>query len=146
MNPISDIDINLFDNEKKTIPKTLEECHKPSKLVVALRKYAHSIHQFGKILCIIVIILGLISAITSSLIYDVSAYGKVGDIEDFDFWNFLISFGITILEAWSIETVASFLSVLLSALANLVYNNSITANVSLYQAEKQSTDDKNQET
>jgi phosphotransferase system glucose/maltose/N-acetylglucosamine-specific IIC component len=138
-------DFNLFDNERKSIPKTLEECHNPSKLVVALRKYAWGITRLGLFLGIIVLVLGLFDAISSSLIYEVSVYGEIGDVEDFDIANFLIVLVTALIEIFVIDALCTFLSVLLSALANLVYNNSVTANVALYQAQKQSESDKNQE-
>lgn len=119
----------VFDDECKKIPSSLKECYQPSPLVLRLRAIAKGILRTAAVLMIVVAIVGLIDAITSSLIYDYRS-----NVEDFDVGNFFMSLISTCLEVLFIGVVVDIVAVLLTALSNLVYNNCITANVALYEA------------
>ncbi len=121
----------VSDDERKKIPSSLEECYQPTPLVLRLRAVAKSILKTATVLMIVVVIVGLINAITSSLIYDYRS-----NVEDFDIGNFGMSLISTGLEVLCIAVVVDIVAVLLSALSNLIYNNSITANVALYEADQ----------
>ena len=121
----------VSDDEIKKIPSSLEECYRPTPLVLRLRAVAKSILKTAKILMIVVVIIGLISAITSSLIYD-----NRSNVKDFDIGNFGMSLISTALEVLYIGVAVDLVGVILSSLSNLIYNNSITANVALYEADQ----------
>ena len=121
----------VSDDEIKKIPSSLEECYRPTPLVLRLRAVAKSILKTAKILMIVVVIIGLISAITSSLIYD-----NRSNVKDFDIGNFGMSLISTALEVLYIGVAVDIVGVILSSLSNLIYNNSITANVALYEADQ----------
>ena len=121
----------VSDDEIKKIPSSLEECYRPTPLVLRLRAVAKSILKTAKILMIVVVIIGLISAITSSLIYD-----NRSNVKDFDIGNFGMQLISTALEVLYIGVAVDIVGVILSSLSNLIYNNSITANVALYEADQ----------
>lgn len=121
----------VSDDEIKKIPSSLEECYRPTPLVKRLRAVAKSILKTAKILMIVIVIVGLINAITSSLIYD-----NRSNVKDFDIGNFGMSLISTALEVLYIGVAVDIVGVILSSLSNLIYNNSITANVALYEADQ----------
>ena len=119
----------VSDDEIKKIPSSLEECYRPTPLVLRLRAVTKIIMKTARILMKVVVIIGLINAITSSLIYD---YGS--SVEDFDIGNFVMQLISTALEVLYIGVAVDIVGVILSSLLNFIYNNSITTNVALYEA------------
>ena len=119
------------DDENKKIPNSLEECKKPSKLVLSLRNYASSIASLGKILSIVLAVCGFFEALFTSFIYDYD-----GELESFSTLNFFITLVDTFIYIIIVSSLCTFISVLIYAVANLVYNNNISVNVALYNANK----------
>ena len=120
-------DEELYDEERKSIPNSLNECCKPNKMVLALRRYGKSFIMTGRILFVAIIIYGFISGIISSLAYEEFTDSVISFLIEFVVYSF---WGIVVVE------MCAFLCVLLNAASNLVYNNCVTANVALYEANK----------
>ena len=80
--------------------------------------------------------MGIIEAISGSLVYSYDRYGDIDEIEGFNigiFLTFIINLAIKVL---IIGCACDFAALIMNALANLVYNTNITANIALYEANK----------
>ena len=131
-----DLAAAIEDNERKTIPKTLSECYQPSRLVRAIRGLAKNIVRIGVIILIISLIVGIIEAISGSLVYSYDIFGTADEIEGFNFGIFLTFIINLAIKVLIIVGAFNFAALIMNALANLVYNTNITANIALYEANK----------
>lgn len=117
---------------KKTIPQTVDECTKSGYVVDRLVNWAESLKKRGKIFAIILAVVGVLSSLMVAIevgSYDLTV-GAAAFTESIIMW--LI--GIVLL-VFTYNSVA----LLLEALASIVYNTSVSANVALYSAASKKT-------
>lgn len=114
-----------LDKERK-IPKTLGECLEIDPLSKNLWGWAENLESFGKILLAIILVCGFVLVI----------YAGIAANEEYEsVWGAVLSTGFTwILYAFIEYCVYHALSLLMSALATIVQNTTITANIAAYHA------------
>ncbi|MBE7036253.1 MAG: hypothetical protein E7403_03050 [Ruminococcaceae bacterium] len=120
----------MFEKERK-FPASLEECKKVDSVSESLWTWVEWLKKWGKIILILLIVVGIISA--------VGKYNEVNEI-NVDSGVAMMS-AVTSLLSWALYAIIEFfaynaLALLLSALASIVQDTRITANVALYRAAK----------
>ena len=125
---------NMFSGKtNKQIPTSLNECTQEDATVSNLHTWAKRLENWGQILFVILIIIGIISTIAETI--------NMADInEDMAFMTCITSAITWGLYAFIEYCAYHVLALLISALASITQNAIISANVALYQAAK-STDD-----
>ena len=107
----------------KRVPKTLNECIAPDKVSSNLWSWSERIEKGGKIILGILIAVGLFDGISSGI--------KEGELAG---WiSALIDFAIYGIIAAVEYCVTKAVSLLLGALASIVQNTNISANIALYE-------------
>lgn len=126
------------ENTEKKIPKSIDDCTKPDKTSRDLWLWCERLEKWGKILFWIIIISGIILSITSAIqISKVTKgiYYTYTDTEtSFSFVIFITSLLDTALYALIEYCTYHVIALLIGALASIVQNSKITANVALYAA------------
>ena len=120
---------NMFSGRtEKPIPKNLSECIKPDATTTNLHLWAERLENWGKVLFIILIIVGIISTIadTIEVADSISEDAAVGTCI-----STAINWG---LYAFIEYCVYHVLALLISALASITQNTVVSANVALYEA------------
>ena len=125
---------NMFTGKsKKQIPKTLSECTSPDATASNLHYWSEKLENWGQILFVILIIIGIISTIVDTV--------NMADInEDMAFATCITSAITWALYAFIEYCAYHVLALLISALASITQNTIISANVALYEASKNCTD------
>jgi len=112
---------------EKQIPETLSECTSPDATASNLHDWSGKLENWGKILFVILIIIGIISTIVDTV--------NMADInEDMAFVTCITSAIIWALYAFIEYCAYHVLALLISALASITQNTIISANVALYEA------------
>ena len=121
---------NMFTGKsKKQIPKTLSECVSPDATATNLHYWSEKLENWGQILFVILIIIGIISTIVDTV--------NMSDVnEDMAFATFLSSAITWALYAFIEYCAYHVLALLISALASITQNTIISANVALYESAK----------
>lgn len=138
---------NMFWNSsEKTIPKNLDECTQNSAVSNNLWSWAARIETWGKVLFWILVVVGLISSIADSIAFNEvtkhSYYsGYYTDEKTTLAWDVFFT---EILE-WALYAFIEYctyhvLALLIGALASLVQNTKISADVALFCASKDCAD------
>lgn len=132
---------NMFSgNREKQIPKTFEDCYKTDSVSKELWHWCEQIEKWGLILFIIVIVVGLIFSIDTSIVEKEVIVKEATSWRDaeteiktvFEFENFLISLLYVAISALLEYVIYHVIALLIGALATIVQSTRITANVSLY--------------
>lgn len=111
-------------NRERKVPKTLEGCLEVDPLSESLWNWAENLERFGKILLVILLVCGLIVVIYAGIAAE-DAHESV--------WGAVLSTGFTWIFYAFIEYCAYHaLSLLMSALATIVQNTTIAANIAAY--------------
>lgn len=129
---------NMFSgNQKKTIPRTFEECYREDDVSSNLWLWGERIERFGKILLVILIIIGVVLAISTSITeqqieQEGYYYTHTVTQKNFDSKNF---FGV--LFDYAVYAFIDYcayhaLALLICALASIVQNTNISANIALF--------------
>ena len=132
---------NMFSgNQEKKIPKDLKSCYKYDNVTKELWGMCESAEVWGKILFWVIIIFGVIIAITSSLSSEEVTKGTYyiyTDIETtFDIDLFLATVFETGIYALIEYLLYHIIALLIGSLASLVQHTRITANIALYNSAK----------
>ncbi|MBR3942058.1 MAG: hypothetical protein IKJ55_01765 [Clostridia bacterium] len=115
----------MFELEKKQKPKTLSECTQPDSVVTHLYVWARTVRIFGIIVWVGFGIYGIIHGVETA-----SAATNI-------IWGFLSGFVAELMYGILIYCSTLCIGVLLIALANIVYNTQITANINMMNCEKE---------
>lgn len=121
---------------KKEIPNTIYDCTKTDSVSDQLLRWTDSIDFIGTI----IIACNFLAGLAISIILGVAIYNTF-DIHWF--WPFFIGLIITVVNALIIHLVFQFVTMLFSALASLVLNTRVTADVELYTASKEKEEKNN---
>lgn len=121
---------NMFpDKGEKQIPKNLSDCTRSDATIDNLHLWAYRLEDWGKAFFYVLIVVGILSTIISTVqMIDVN--------EDAIFTTFLSSLINWALYAFIEYCAFHVLALLISALASITHNTSISANVALYEAAK----------
>ena len=116
-------------NKKYKVPKTIEECVEVDSLSKHLWNWAHRLERYGKIVLGIIIACGFILAIYAGIV--------ANETGEFVWGAILMTAG-----TWTAYAVVEYcayyaLFLLISALASVVQNTTITANIAVYSASYQ---------
>lgn len=125
--------------EKSKIPNSLSECIEKDKYAEELLEWSKRIKKFGKVLFIILIILGIISSIVGCRVevpYE-AYYGEIGYKLEANPSLFISSIVIWSLYVFIEYCTYHVISLLLGSLSTIVQNTKISALVSLYEANKE---------
>ncbi|MBQ6997585.1 MAG: hypothetical protein IJN60_04335 [Oscillospiraceae bacterium] len=130
---------NMFSGKSdKYIPKTLEECTERDATATNLHIWSERLEKWGKILFWFLIIYGVLTAITTSIITEEVVHGTYYQWTEtettFNFVIFLTSIAETVLYAFLEYCAYHVLALLVSSLALITQNTIISANVALYEA------------
>lgn len=127
---------NMFSGKsEKQIPKTLSECTSPDATASNLHIWSERLERLGKILFWLLIILGTLFAILSSVeTVEVPGYYYSKSKTTFHFEIFLSSMLQIGIYAFIEYCAYHVLALLISALACITQNTIISANVALYTA------------
>lgn len=132
---------NMFSGKaEKTIPKNLKECYEADKTTHNLLVWSKRLDYLGQFLFVLIIVAGIILAITSSIAVNTTVVGPADDTiteTSFDFVIFITSLITTAIYAFIEYCVYHVLALLISSLAAIVQNTKITANIALYNAAKE---------
>ena len=132
---------NMFSGHiKKQIPKNMEDCIKPDSVSTNLWVWCERLEKLGKFLFWILLIGGLILSISSSIvekevIVREATYWSDAETEvrtTFDFELFISLLLDTVLYAFLEYCAYHIIALLIGALASIVQNAEISANVALY--------------
>lgn len=131
---------NMFSNNSKTtIPKSLSECTKPNATVDNLHSWSEKLEKWGKILFVVILILGVIVTVTEMIKtqelrqeyrHAMEEYVELPSEVEILF-NKLLTWGFYALLEYCAYHV---LALLISALAFITQSTNISANVALYVA------------
>ena len=127
-NPMSN-SYNSSNTQNKKVPRSLKECYAPNRIAENLYEWSDRLERWGRALFAILIILGVIKSFVDGL--------SAADIEaSIGFFTFFAS-----LIRWSVSAFIEYLAynaiaLLISALASIVENTKISADVTLYKAAK----------
>ena len=129
---------NMFaNNDEKQIPKNFNDCLKSSGTVSNLHSWAENLERLGKIFCVIVIVLGLIASYSSATVTQEVTHGTYYQYTETEtkFDNNIFISGIidTIVQAYLAYCVHHAVALIISALALITQNTTITANIKLYE-------------
>ncbi len=119
---------NMFSGKtNKQVPKNLKECLRSDATVTNLHNWAERLENWGQILFVIIVIVGVITTIANTV-------AMVDRDEDMMFVTFLTT-GIT----WALYAFIEYctyhvLALLISALATITQNTIISANVALFES------------
>lgn len=123
----------MFEREsKKRIPKALNECTETPNTVKQLHMWADLLERWGQIVFYILIVAGFVTTIVDVI--------TLIDYEEELIFSTVVSDAIS----WTLYTLIEFftynaLVLLINALALIVHNTSIAANVALYESSKNSS-------
>ena len=128
----------FFDEEiskisQRKVPKSVSSCLEQDNLSQALWQWAQNLENWGRIVCLILVIIGGIMTIyTGTSTYDDLQYADNGGFLAF------IAFVLAALQ-WGFYAFLEYclyhaLSLLLGALASIVQSNKITSDLAVYQA------------
>lgn len=124
----------FFRNRTITVPTTFKECYQEDSVSRGLWSWCETIEKLGNILFYLIIVCGLITSFMGSNTKRIDYYGDVES--EFNFVLFLTSMIVWVIYA-VLAHVAKDLSVLMiSSLATMVQNTTVTAKVALYNASK----------
>jgi len=116
--------------ENMNIPRSLGECMAKNPVSEALCAWAEGLKRWGKILLCVLVLIGIVEAVVSGMqMYDIDeemAFGAALSTLESYIWYAIIEF-------FTYKAIA----LLLTALANIVQNTTVTAKVALYNAAKQ---------
>ena len=140
---------NMFSGyNKKEIPKNMEDCIKPDSVSSNLWGWCEWLEKWGKILFWVLIVGGLILSISTSIVEKEvvvreATYWSEAETElrkTFDFEIFIPLLLETALYAFLEYCAYHILALLIGALASIVQNTKISANVALYNTTYNSID------
>ena len=118
-----------MNNAKDPIPQNLDQCKQRDSVSSGLLEWANSVISIGQAIMAIVLIFGIFSIIEAlPLLEEIFE----GDLEYFV--AFLTPVITCILSAVGVYFVYQVTALLLRALASIVYNSHVSANVALYSA------------
>lgn len=119
---------NMFSGKSnKQVPKDLKECLRSDSTVTNLHNWAERLENWGQILFVIIVIVGVITTIISTV--------EMADVnEDLMFTTFLSSAITWALYAFIEYCAYHVLALLISALATITQNVIISANVALFES------------
>lgn len=132
---------NLFaGNREKQVPKTFKDCYKTDSVSNDLWHWCEGLERWGKILFVLIIVVGLILAITGSItekevvIREATSWREAEtELKTvFDFEKFIFSLLYTALSALLEYVIYHIIALFIGALATIVQSTRITANISLY--------------
>ena len=128
---------NMFSgNTEKRIPKNMEECIKPDSVSSNLWVWCERLEVLGKVLFWIIIVLGLFTAITTAISTDEIVSGSYYKYTErktsFDIVVFITLIIEVLIYAFIEYCVYHVLALLIGALASIVQNTKVTANLALY--------------
>lgn len=132
---------NMFSRQiKKEIPRSVDDCIKPDLVSTNLWEWCEWIEKWGKILFWVLLIGGLVLSISGSIVEKqvvVKEATRWSEAEKeirttFDFERFIPLLLDTILYAFLEYCVYHVIALLIGALASVVQNTRISANVALY--------------
>ncbi len=141
---------NMFSGHtNKEIPKNMDDCIKPDSVSTNLWVWCERLEKWGKILFWILLIGGLILSISSSIvekevIIREATYWSDAETEvrtTFDFELFIPLLLDTALYAFLEYCAYHIIALLVGALASIVQNTKISANVALYNTTYNSIDE-----
>ena len=125
---------NMFSNKNsKRIPKSLNECVVSNATVDNLHLWAERLENWGNILLVILIIIGIVTTVSETLqMYELNE-------------ELTLVTCITSLLSWGLYAFLTYcathaIALLISALANITQNTLVSANVALYEAAKNSNE------
>ncbi len=114
------------DNQLRKTVYTAEECTAPSKTVQNLWKWAHNLDILGIIGAILILAVGLFSAIGSG-----KAAAEGIRYKDFVFSVFFHEFILTLLYAFLEYCAFHALALIISSLGSITYNTDVTAKTAI---------------
>lgn len=122
--------------KKKTIPQSLSDCYKNDSITDNLWLWCERLEKFGKILFWFIIVGGIITAFATSFSTETVTKGTYYTYTDTE-TEFNIALFITSLLRTALYAILEYcayhaIALLLAALASLVMNTKITANIALY--------------
>ena len=118
----------MFNSDKR-IPRSLKECYETDRVTSILLGWSAWLRKWGIRMLIILIVFGIISTISDGI--------EISDIDESMVVFTVITSAITWLWYAVIEYCAyNALALLIDALATIVQNTKITANIALYNAAK----------
>ena len=141
---------NMFSrNTDKNVPKTLKDCYKTDSITENLWSWCIRLENWGKILFWILIVGGLILAITSSIVekevvIKEATMWSSAETElrkTFDFGIFFSLAIDTALYAFLEYCAYHIIALLVGSLARIVQNTKVAADVAIYNAAKEEKDD-----
>ena len=122
----------IKDKLEKVIPKTINDCRKTDPVSEQILRWTDSVSFIGNIIITLNVIAGLvISIVLGVCIWDIS------DEYISWFWPCITGLAITTVNVLIIHIVFQFIKMLFSALASIVLNTRVTADVGLYTASKE---------
>lgn len=136
---------NMFSGYiKKEIPKNMDDCIKPDSVSTNLWVWCERLEKWGKILFWILFIGGLIFSISSSIVEKEVVVREATYWSDaktevrttFDFELFIPLLLDTALYAFLEYCAYHIIALLIGALASIVQNTKITADIALYNTAK----------
>ncbi len=128
---------NMFSgNVEKKVPKSFSQCYETDNTSRNLWIWCERLEKFGKILLWVIIIFGTIIAVSSSISTEEVTkgyyYTYTEEETSFDFALFIVTLTKTVIYAFVEYCIYHVLALLIAALATIVQNTRITANVALF--------------
>lgn len=132
---------NMFKgNTEKIIPSNLKKCYETDNVAKNLWVWCERLETLGKVLFWILIISGVILALTSSITTVEETHGVyytyTTEETEFDFNIFVNAILSTALYAFIEYCTYHILALLIGSLASIVQHNKISADIALYTATK----------
>lgn len=115
---------------ERRIPKSLKDCYATDYVSSNLWNWSNQLESWGRIILVILIIIGIISTIGQAVLV-------AEDNVDFVFLTVITSIATWTFYAFIEYCVYHVLSLLIASLATIVQNTRITANVAIYNAAKE---------
>lgn len=128
---------------KKTIPTSFEQCTRVGEVPNALENWAANLRKYGRICFVFLLFASIIGTIVLCIMATDGAYY---DNETDGMINAVASGISTLIFAFIVLFSAHAIALLLEALANIVYNTSVSANIALYEHRDEVPTEKEEET
>ncbi len=115
--------------QKRTIPKDLDDCCKDNLQIQALWSYSNQVESWGKGLLSIIILFGTAIAIFSNI-------HRIEETTIFNWQNYFTQQFLTIFYAVIANCICRIISLILGAAASITHSNRITSSVALLESSK----------
>lgn len=138
---------NMFSKSKTEIPNSIDDCVRPDKISSNLWEWCAKLEKYGFILFWVILVCGIASAVVSSISVEEitigTRYTYTKTETTFLYAKFLTQIISTVLYAFIEYCAYHVLALLIGSLASIVESSKISANISLYNAAKDTLTDIN---